>query len=134
MLAARYSLTRGLDGTIAIGVPLLILGSLTMLAGVAVGPHSAVMIVAPVMLFLAGVGLILPQGLAAAMAPFPDRAGAASSCLGVTQMTFSALVGAGIGLTLGGGSALPLPLVMSGVALAAALVFLALRRMQASKA
>ena len=134
MLAARYSLMRGLDGTIAIGVPLLILGSLTMLAGVAFGPHSALVIVVPVMLYLAGVGLILPQALAAAMAPFPDRAGAASSCLGVTQMTFSALVGAGIGLTLGGGSALPLPLAMSGVALAAALVFLALKRMQAGKA
>jgi DHA1 family bicyclomycin/chloramphenicol resistance-like MFS transporter len=44
-------------------------------------------------------------------------------------MAFSALVGAGIGTTLGG-SALPLPLAMSGVALAAALVFLALRRMR----
>ncbi|MFI4995461.1 MAG: multidrug effflux MFS transporter [Hyphomicrobiales bacterium] len=127
MLASRFAVSRGLDSTIAVGVPLLVIGSLLMLALVGFGPGSAAEIVIPAMIYMAGVGLVLPQALAAAMAPFPDRAGAASSCLGVTQMTFSALVGAGIGLTLGS-SALPLPLAMSAVALAAALVFLSLRR------
>jgi DHA1 family bicyclomycin/chloramphenicol resistance-like MFS transporter len=127
MLASRFAVSRGLDSTIAVGVPLLVIGSLLMLALVGFGPGSAAEIVIPAMIYMAGVGLVLPQALAAAMAPFPDRAGAASSCLGVTQMTFSALVGAGIGLTLGH-SALPLPLAMSAVALAAALVFLSLRR------
>ncbi|MFI5011913.1 MAG: multidrug effflux MFS transporter [Hyphomicrobiales bacterium] len=130
MLASRFAVSRGLDGTIAVGVPLLVIGALLMLACVLLGPRSAAEVVVPAMIYMAGVGLVLPQALAAAMAPFPDRAGAASSCLGVVQMTFSALVSAGLGATLGG-SALPLPLTMSAVALAAALVFLALRRMKA---
>jgi DHA1 family bicyclomycin/chloramphenicol resistance-like MFS transporter len=44
-------------------------------------------------------------------------------------MTISAVFGAGIGATLGQ-SALPLPLAMSAVALAAALVFLGSRRLR----
>jgi DHA1 family bicyclomycin/chloramphenicol resistance-like MFS transporter len=130
MLASRFVMSRGLDATIAIGVPLIVIGSLLMLAGVLFGPGSMLEIVLPAMLYMAGLGLIFPQALAGAMAPFPDRAGAASSCLGVTQMSFAALVGAGIGATLGH-SALPLPLAMSAVALAAALVFLWLRRINA---
>jgi DHA1 family bicyclomycin/chloramphenicol resistance-like MFS transporter len=129
LLASRFAMSRGLDSTIAVGVPLIVIGSLTMLGWVAFA-GSAAAIVVPAMLYMAGVGLILPQALAAAMTPFPDRAGAASSCLGVTQMTFSALVGAGIGTTLGS-SALPLPLAMSAVALLAALVFLGTRRLRA---
>jgi DHA1 family bicyclomycin/chloramphenicol resistance-like MFS transporter len=131
LLASRFALSRGLDGTIAIGVPLLALGALIMLAGVLAGVNSPFIIVGPVMVYLAGVGLVMPQALAAAMAPFPDRAGSASSFLGVVQMTFSALVGVGIGAMLGG-SALPLPAVMSAIALAAALVFVGLHRSKAA--
>jgi DHA1 family bicyclomycin/chloramphenicol resistance-like MFS transporter len=129
LLASRFAMTRGLDSTIAVGIPLIVIGSLTMLLWVLLGSGSAAAIVVPAMLYMAGVGLIMPQALAAAMTPFPDRAGAASSCLGVVQMTVSALVGAGIGATLGH-SALPLPLAMSAVALLAALVFLGSRRLR----
>ena len=37
-----------------------------------------------------GVGLTMPQAMASAMMPFPDRAGAASSLLGICQMSFAA--------------------------------------------
>ena len=40
-----------------------------------------------------GVGLVMPQSSAGAMGPFPDKAGAASSMLGITQMVFAALTG-----------------------------------------
>ena len=127
LLASRFAMSRGLDSTIAVGIPLIVIGSLAMLLWVMFGSGSAAEVVVPAMVYMAGVGLIMPQALAAAMTPFPDRAGAASSCLGVTQMTFSAFVGAGIGATLGD-SALPLPLAMSAVALLAALVFIGSRR------
>ena len=38
-------------------------------------------------LYTFGVGLTMPQAMASAMAPFPERAGAASSLLGLCQMT-----------------------------------------------
>jgi DHA1 family bicyclomycin/chloramphenicol resistance-like MFS transporter len=125
-VASRLTVARGIEATIAAGMPLIVIGALAMLAAVALGPGSPAEIVIPAMIYMAGVGLILPQALAAAMAPFPDRAGAASSCLGVTQMTFAAIVGAGLGATIGG-SALPLPIAMSAVALAAAGVWVGLR-------
>jgi DHA1 family bicyclomycin/chloramphenicol resistance-like MFS transporter len=71
-----------------------------------------------------GVGLTMPQSMAGAMGPFPERAGAASSLLGICQMTFAALVGIGLGQFLGG-SALPLPVVVAGSGCAALGIFLA---------
>ena len=44
-------------------------------------------------IYALGVGLTMPQAMASAMMPFPDRAGAASSLLGICQMTFAALLG-----------------------------------------
>ena len=128
-LASRIVIGRGLDATIATGLPFLVAGSLAMLAAVAFGPGSPIEIIVPAMIYMVGIGLIMPQALAAAMAPFPEKAGAASSCLGVTQMTFAAIFGAGLGATLGS-SALPLPLAMSAVAICAALVFLGARRLK----
>ena len=46
------------------------------------------------MLFFIGIGLVLPQAMAAAMAPFPERAGAASSLAGFLQMVSAS--GAGV--------------------------------------
>ena len=44
-----------------------------------------------------GVGFTLPQSMAGAMMPFPDRAGAASSLLGIMQIGFASIVGAVVG-------------------------------------
>jgi hypothetical protein len=61
-------------------------------------------------IYLAGMGLVLPQAQAGALLPFPQRAGAASSLMGVVQQTSSALLGAFLGHVLG---ATALPLAMS---------------------
>jgi DHA1 family bicyclomycin/chloramphenicol resistance-like MFS transporter len=82
-------------------------------------------------LYAAGVGLTMPQSMAGAMGPFPERAGAASSLLGICQMTYAAVVGIALGQFLGG-SALPLPLVVAGSGWAALLVFLATKRRRAA--
>ncbi|GAB4355698.1 MAG: multidrug effflux MFS transporter [Gammaproteobacteria bacterium] len=50
-----------------------------------------VRVVAPMMAFLFGLGLILPPTIAEAMHPFPRRAGAASALMGFLQMLFGAL-------------------------------------------
>jgi len=47
-----------------------------------------------VAIFLAGLGLALPQSMAGALMPFPDRAGAASSLVGVVQQLSAATFGA----------------------------------------
>jgi MFS transporter, DHA1 family, multidrug resistance protein len=123
LLAQRLVVRRGLDGTIALGVAAMALGGGAMLVLVLWGAPSLLAITAPMAVYTAGVGLTMPQTLAAAMMPFPDRAGAASSLLGICQMTFAALVGAGVGQALGG-SALPLPFAIAAIGAVALLLFL----------
>ncbi|MDQ0467381.1 multidrug effflux MFS transporter [Labrys wisconsinensis] len=130
-LAAQALVTRhGIEATLSIGVACLALGGVAMLALVLAGiPHPAAIVV-PMALYLAGVGLVMPQAMAGALAPFPDRAGAASSFAGFVQM----LAGAGIGALVGhalGASALPLALAVAATGIAALVVLHASRAARA---
>ena len=51
--------------------------------------------------WFAGLGMVLPQAIAGAMTPFPERAGAASALLGFVQQSTAALCGALVGVLLG---------------------------------
>jgi MFS transporter, DHA1 family, multidrug resistance protein len=113
---------RGLDGVIGLGVICLAAGGLIMLALVGAGVPSSLAVTVPMALYAMGVGLTMPQGQAAAMMPFPERAGSASSLLGICQMSFAACVGLGVGQLLTG-SALPLPIVIAAIGVAAAVLF-----------
>jgi DHA1 family bicyclomycin/chloramphenicol resistance-like MFS transporter len=125
--AQRLAGRIGLDGTIGLGVAALAGGGLLMLALVAAGVPSSLAVSLPMALYALGVGLTMPQSMAAAMGPFPDRAGAASSLLGICQMSFAALVGIGLGQFLGG-SALPLPLAIAAAGILAFALFHATKR------
>ena len=83
-----------------------------MILLVAFGVTSSSAIVGPMALYGAGVGLTMPQAMASALMPFPDRAGTASSLLGICQMSFAALLGIALGQHLDG-SALPLPIAVA---------------------
>lgn len=72
-------------------------GGLVMLAAVLAFPTIPWAITLPMVLYSAGVGFSLPQSMAGAMMPFPERAGAVSSLLGMLQMGMAACVGAGVG-------------------------------------
>jgi DHA1 family bicyclomycin/chloramphenicol resistance-like MFS transporter len=89
-------------------------------AAVGLGLTSALSLVLPVAVYLAGLGMVLPQSMAGALTPFPERAGAASSLFGFIQQSVAALCGAVVGWLLGQ-SAWPLAggvAVMGGAALA----------------
>lgn len=69
-----------------------------LLAGLAVaGSTGVVAIVLPSAIFMLGTGLVLPNSLAGAIAPYPRSAGAAAALAGFAQMTVAALVGIAIG-------------------------------------
>jgi MFS transporter, DHA1 family, multidrug resistance protein len=129
-LAQRLVGTRGLDRTIALGVACLATGGIVMLALVAAGVPSALAVILPMTIYTAGVGLTLPPAQASAMTPFPDRAGTASSLLGIFQMTFAALVGIGLGHALGN-AAWPLPLIIAITGTGALALFHLSRRVRA---
>jgi MFS transporter, DHA1 family, multidrug resistance protein len=101
MLSAQLTRWFGLDGIIGIGGVLVAIGGLGMIAAVALGFTSAASLVVPMAVYLAGMGMVLPQSLAGAMTPFPERAGAASSLLGFIQQSVAAVCGAVVGVLLG---------------------------------
>lgn len=68
-------------------------GGLFMIIGAVWLDAYAMAIIGPMMVYTTGVGIILPQSTARALMPLPERAGAASSFLGFSQMTLGALVG-----------------------------------------
>jgi DHA1 family bicyclomycin/chloramphenicol resistance-like MFS transporter len=100
-LSARLARKLGLDGIIGIGSIVCAAGGLGMLIAVALGLNSAVSLVLLIAVYLAGMGMVLPQSLAGALTPFPERAGAASSLLGFIQQSVAALFGAVVGVLLG---------------------------------
>jgi MFS transporter, DHA1 family, multidrug resistance protein len=100
-IATRLVLRMGLDGTIGVGACLLTLGSLCAVVSVALGLASAFALVVPIAIYIAGLGMVLPQGIAGALTPFPERAGAASALFGFIQQSGAALVGAIVGWSLG---------------------------------
>lgn len=100
-LAARMVVKLGIDGVLGIGGVACAAGGLGMVAAVAFGLTSSLSLVLPVAVYLAGLGMVLPQGIAGAMTPFPERAGAASSLFGFVQQSVAALGGTIVGALLG---------------------------------
>jgi DHA1 family bicyclomycin/chloramphenicol resistance-like MFS transporter len=120
MISARLSHRFGLDGVLGLGGLANAVGGLAMVAVVMLDLGSVLWLVLPMALYLAGLGMVLPQSIAGAMTPFPERAGAASSLLGFVQQSVAAVFGAVVGLLLGN-SAWPLA---AGVAVAGCLTLL----------
>jgi len=108
-IATRIVGRVGIDRTIGYGATAQAVGGLMAIIVVALRIPSAAPLVASMALYVCGLGLVQPQAMAGALAPFPERAGAASSLLGVGQMSFAAVVGAAVGQMLG---TTPWPLVI----------------------
>jgi DHA1 family bicyclomycin/chloramphenicol resistance-like MFS transporter len=100
-IAARIVTRVGLDGMIGIGSVLCAAGGLLACVSIGLGLISSLSLVIPVAIFLAGFGMVLPQSIAGAITPFPERAGAASSLLGFVQQIGAALCGALVASLLG---------------------------------
>jgi MFS transporter, DHA1 family, multidrug resistance protein len=100
MIATRLVVRLGLDRTIGAGVIVLAAGGLALAAVVAAG-IPGIWLVAAMAVYLAGLGLAMPQAVAGALTPFPDRAGTAASLMGLVQQTVAAIVAAVIGGYLG---------------------------------
>jgi DHA1 family bicyclomycin/chloramphenicol resistance-like MFS transporter len=103
ILAQRIVARSGSLRAIIIGTWLQAAGGLAMVGFSIVLPTALLGLCIPMALYAMGVGFTLPQSAAGALMPFPDRAGSVSSLLGILQMSFAAMVGAGVGafITIG---------------------------------
>jgi MFS transporter, DHA1 family, multidrug resistance protein len=116
-IAARFVMHWGMDRTVGAGCAAMAAGGIAMLLALATGWHLPTTLVLGMSLFLGGMGMALPQAQAGALLPFPDRAGAASSLMGVVQQTSAAALGALLGHLIGA-TAWPLAIAVAGAGVA----------------
>ena len=100
-IAASAVMRVGMDRTIGLGALALAAGGLVMIASLALGLPPIASFVLAMALYNAGIMLTMPQAIACAMMPFPDRAGAASSLIGFVQQISAALLGIWVGHMVG---------------------------------
>jgi MFS transporter, DHA1 family, multidrug resistance protein len=100
-IAVRVVMRHGLDRMIGIGTGIMAAGGLMMAAVVALGLSHVIWLVVGMTIYLTGMGISMPQTLAGAVTPFPDRAGTASSLLGFSQQSSASIAAAIIGAYLG---------------------------------
>ncbi len=99
-VARRKAMSWGGDRIVRTGVLIALPAALVMLASMATGFGGGLGVILPMAVYQGTLGLIQPMSNAAAMMPFKERAGAASSLFSVIQMTLAALAGTVVGLLL----------------------------------
>lgn len=125
LAAGRWTLRIGSDRLLLVGVSLCLLGGAAMAAIAIAGAIGIAAIIAPMTVFTAGMGIVLANGIAGAMAPFPRTAGTASALLGFVQMVVAGLASQAVG-AFQQTSQLPMAGIIAGCALVAFVVFIAL--------
>ena len=130
-LAAKLVIHIGIDRTIGWGVLAFAVASAAMIAATALAPGAVAGFVAPMTLYLFGLGLAMPQALAGALQPFPERAGAASSLIGCVQQAVAASTGALVAHALGA-TAWPLVIGIAVPGTAALAIWAATRGVRAT--
>lgn len=122
LLSARLTVRLGIDRTIVLGLACYLAGSLSMVALLLAGVAHVAAVVGPMAVFMLGNGMVMPNAMAGAIAPFRRAAGAASALAGFLQMVTGSLAGLALG-RLHDGTAAPMTLMIAGSGTAAALAF-----------
>jgi len=131
LLAARIVIRFGLDRLIGIGTAAMACGGLLMALVVALALAHVLWFVGAMTLYLAGIGFALPSTMAGALTPFPDRAGTASSVMGLVQQSGAAITAAAVGAYLGH-SAWPVASVVAAMGCLSFVIWLSTRRGRAA--
>ncbi len=123
----------GSDRLIGIGAVIAAVNGVLMALLALGGVHHAAAVVIPHTLFMVGVGIVMPQSMAGALAPFPQIAGTSSALLGFVQMSLAAAVGVLVGHYHDGGPA-SMALAIAAMGLLTLFSFRMLRRSSAATA
>ncbi|MGF1639796.1 MAG: Bcr/CflA family efflux MFS transporter [Rhodospirillales bacterium] len=97
LAAGRMTHRYGIDRMMVAGVGLSLAGGGAMAVIAFAGSLGLAEIVMPMMVFTTGMGIVLADGFAGALAPFPTIAGAASAGLGFLQMVISGAASLAVG-------------------------------------
>lgn len=107
------------------GLILCVAAGSLMAALALAGVFSVSAVMLPQCLFMVGVGMVLPQTMAGALANFPRMAGSASALFGCVQMAVAAVIGILVG-HLHTGTSLVMALTIAACGMAAMIAYLLL--------
>lgn len=97
LIGGRLSDHMGYRKLVGLGSMVCLVAGVVMLLLAEFYPVHVTIIVLPMMLFMVGVGLVMPHAMAGALAHYPHMAGSASGLFGFFQMT----IAGGIGVIVG---------------------------------
>lgn len=120
IISGRIVRSLGLERMVPLGAAVCAAGGLAMAAIALAGIESVWSVLGPMVVYMFGVGFVLPNAMAGALGPYPTKAGAASALLGFTQMSIAALVGLAVGAAFDG-TARPMAVTVALMAVASVL-------------
>lgn len=97
LVGSRLSHQLGHKKLVFIGAIIVLLAGSAMFLFASGRPQNVVTVILPMMCFMVGVGLVMPQSMAGALVDYPHIAGSASGLLGFLQMGIAAIVGVFVG-------------------------------------
>ncbi len=110
--AGRLTMRLGIDRMISIGTLLSALSGTVMAALSLSGVYTLSAVLVPTFFYMLSAGLVLPNAMAGAIAPFPRMAGSASALMGFIQMGWAAFLGYLVG-HLHNGTPAPMAIAMA---------------------
>lgn len=96
-ISAKLEQTQSHHHLILAGSLLLLTASGIMIFLVCLESANVASVITPMMVFMVGVGIIMPQSMAGALKNYPNIAGTASGLLGFVQMSIAGLAGVVVG-------------------------------------
>ena len=107
LMSGRFALKLGVRRMLLAGAWLGAASGTLMALLALLGPGSAWAILLPMFLYMAAAGLVMPNSISGALAPYAGMVGAASALMGFIQMGLAAVVGIVVGHAYDG-TALPM--------------------------
>jgi DHA1 family bicyclomycin/chloramphenicol resistance-like MFS transporter len=126
-VSVRIGPRLGIDAMIRAGTRIGAAAGLVMAALAWAGVASVASVIAPMFCYAFGLGWVLPNAMAGAIAPFPRMAGLAAAGAGFVQLTGSALYALAVSRTWDG-TLRPMTTAVATAGVAAALAFALLAR------
>jgi MFS transporter, DHA1 family, multidrug resistance protein len=120
LIAGKFSKKWGALNMLKYGSLISAFGGFIMVALAGGGVSGVLSIILPMILFMIGMGMVMPNAMAQAIGPFPKMAGSASALMGFIQMTMGAVVGVSVG-ALDNGTQIPMT---SAIAVSGVLAFI----------
>lgn len=124
LISGRFGSRLGHDRLLLIGAGLCTAAGVAMVL-LSVLFMQVATVIGPMVFYMLGVGMVMPQAMAGAIGPFPQMAGVASALLGFLQMSIAAVCGILVG-HLHDGTALTMTLAIAAMGAATLLIYISL--------